>query len=280
MTLTRPRISPSGNCRQLRVQNPSLTVSAAAGVLSNDQDPDGDTKFAEVVDPPSTGTLDLQPDGSFTFQYGNGLSATETFTYRVTDGRDVSNTVTVTLTRQPNQPPVATDDSYQVPLSSPFTVPKASGVLANDSDNENNTIIPTVVSQPAVGSVSLQTDGSFTYTFPDDFVGTVTFSYQVADATDTGNTATVSLTRRAMVDTTAGKLTIVGTDDSTTLRLSLSGGGILVEIQRPTGTIRQEVKPTMPAKKFTDLAIYLGTGDDHVDTTPCRSRSAHLHRRR
>ena len=42
-------------------------VSAAEGVLANDQDADGDRRFAELVTGPATGTLDLQPDGSFTY---------------------------------------------------------------------------------------------------------------------------------------------------------------------------------------------------------------------
>ena len=42
----------------------------------------------------------------------------------------------------------------------------------------------------------------------------VTFTYQVADANDTGNIATVSLTRQSIIDITAGQLTIVGTADS------------------------------------------------------------------
>ena len=44
-----------------------LTIGSAAGVLANDADPDGEALVAVVVDGPTSGTLTLAPDGSFTY---------------------------------------------------------------------------------------------------------------------------------------------------------------------------------------------------------------------
>jgi hypothetical protein len=161
--------------------NSPLTVSAVQGVLANDTDPEGDPITASLVAGPSTGTLTFNADGSFQFAFPPNFAGPVTFTYQVADGRLAGSIGTVTLTRSLDQPPVAADDSCTLPFASPFVVPAATGVLANDTDAEGDPITPTLVSPPAVGTVTFNADGSFSYAFPADFVGPVTFTYKVAD---------------------------------------------------------------------------------------------------
>jgi hypothetical protein len=59
---------------------------AAANVLTNDVDADGDTLSAILVSNVRNGTLDLSPNGSFTYTPNAGFSGVETFTYRANDG--------------------------------------------------------------------------------------------------------------------------------------------------------------------------------------------------
>src|SRR5262249_2974863 len=143
---------------------------------------------------PDVGSLDFHDDGSFMFGYPEGLTGTFTFTYKATDGITDGPVTTVTLTRAPNTPPASTDDVYQLPLTGPITGPAATGVLNNDTDIDGQPITAVLVSPPAVGNVTLNSDGSFSYTFPADLVGPVTFKYKATDNTDDGNTATVTLT--------------------------------------------------------------------------------------
>src|SRR5262249_12318460 len=91
------------------------------------------------------------------------------------------------------QPPHAADDAYSVNENGTLTVPAAQGVLANDSDAENDPFHAILVSNPAHGTLSLQPDGSFTYTPSADFFGTHSLTYKDTDGAD-GNTATVTLT--------------------------------------------------------------------------------------
>ena len=74
-----------------------------------------------------------------------GQAGTDTFTYRVTDGRGGSASATVTVT-VPNTPPVATDDAGTAAPGSPVTI----NVLGNDSDPN----IPTTGQALAVSSVT------------------------------------------------------------------------------------------------------------------------------
>lgn len=76
----------------------TLAVDAAHGVLVNDSDPDGDSGLtASLVSPPSNGTVQLNPDGSFSYTAVSNFFGVDTFTYRVSDGRTNSNTATVAV---------------------------------------------------------------------------------------------------------------------------------------------------------------------------------------
>ncbi|HEX5040879.1 MAG TPA: LamG-like jellyroll fold domain-containing protein [Candidatus Limnocylindria bacterium] len=92
-----------------------------------------------------------------------------------------------------NEAPVAVDDSYTTPESTPLTV-AAPGVLANDTDADANALTAIKVSDPAHGSVSLAATGGFTYTPSAGYSGPDSFTYRANDGTVDSNTATVSLT--------------------------------------------------------------------------------------
>ena len=77
----------------------TLTVPAP-GVLGNDTDADGDPLTAVLASGPSSGTLVLQPDGSFQYTPGENTVGPVTFTYRANDGSADSNVATVTITVQ------------------------------------------------------------------------------------------------------------------------------------------------------------------------------------
>lgn len=76
--------------------NTELTVPAP-GVLANDTDPNGDPLTAQLVTGPSNGTLELNPDGSFTYNPNLDFTGTDTFTYQASDGTALSNVATVTI---------------------------------------------------------------------------------------------------------------------------------------------------------------------------------------
>ncbi|MCK5396218.1 MAG: DUF4347 domain-containing protein, partial [Gammaproteobacteria bacterium] len=68
------------------------------------------------------------------------------------------------------------------------------GVIANDTDVEGDALAASVVDQPLYGTLSLNTDGSFTYTPDTDFSGADLFTYRVHDGTSYSNIATVNIT--------------------------------------------------------------------------------------
>jgi hypothetical protein len=103
----------------------------APGVLANDLDADGDTLSASEVGGIS-GSLDLRPDGSFTYSPNGGFSGSASFTYRVSDGLS-SSTTTVTLTAiaatpAPTASPVPTPTPRPTPTPTPR--PTATPILS------------------------------------------------------------------------------------------------------------------------------------------------------
>ncbi len=73
-------------------------VLPAPGVLANDTDADGNVLTATEVVQPLNGTVTLAADGSFSYTPDAGFSGRDVFTYRASDGEDVSERVRVIIT--------------------------------------------------------------------------------------------------------------------------------------------------------------------------------------
>jgi hypothetical protein len=75
-------------------------VVPAAGVLSNDTDPDAQPLVVATPRPvsgPANGSVTLNADGSFTYVPNAGFAGTDSFSYRASDGTLSSNDATVTI---------------------------------------------------------------------------------------------------------------------------------------------------------------------------------------
>ena len=181
-----------------------LTVSAATGVLANDSDPvEGDPLTSVLASGPTSGTLSLGADGSFSYTPGLNFNGTASFTYQARDpGLALSNVVTVTITVNPiEDAPFAANDAYSVDEDDVLSVVALNGVLANDFDPEGDlfTAVKVTGPGPTSGTLSLAglaADGSFTYTPDANFNGTDSFTYRAVASSGLaqGNVATVTIT--------------------------------------------------------------------------------------
>ena len=75
----------------------SLSVTAASGVLANDQDSDGDVLTAVVTAAPVHGTIVMDRLGGFTYTPASGWIGSDTVDYQARDGLGGLSTATVTL---------------------------------------------------------------------------------------------------------------------------------------------------------------------------------------
>ena len=213
-------------------------------VLTNDTDPDGKETIqsASVVTGPANGTLEFDgATGEFTYTPNPDYNGTDSFTYTVTDGTLTSDVATVTITiTAVNDAPVASDDAYSVNQGQTLTV-SGPGVVGNDFDVDGDAITATLVNGPASGTVTLNKDGSFTYTPTAGFSGTDSFTYQLSDGTTTGNIATVSIT---VVDNIAPVAIDVQTIDSGVRDSGLSSEGLISKGDQIVFTFSEPIDPS------------------------------------
>jgi len=173
--------------------NTTLTVPAP-GVLANDTDPDGDPLTAVSLIQPDHGSVTLNANGSFTYRPDTGFVGTDIFRYKAKDGTLRSSYAKARITVTPaNEAPVANDDSFTTAEDTTLTI-AAPGVLANDSDPDGNPLTAVSATQPQHGSVTLNANGSFSYTPAGNYSGPDSFTYRASDGTLTSAPATVSIT--------------------------------------------------------------------------------------
>ena len=175
-------------------ENLALNVNAANGVLDNDTDADTRDLTAVLVTTASSGTLALNANGSFSYVPAPGFAGTVTFMYQADDGTSRSNTAAVTITvNAVNDVPTAQPDSYSTAEDTPLAV-GGRGVLGNDTDANGDTLTAERVGNVTNGTLTLNTDGTFTYTPASNFSGTSSFSYRARDASSASAAASVTIT--------------------------------------------------------------------------------------
>ncbi len=203
-------------------ENTILNV-AASGVLANDSDVDGDTLSAVLVSQPTHGSLTLNSNGSFSYTPAASYNGTDSFTYKASDGQTDSGVATVTITiTSVNDAPVAVNDSYTTAEDTTLNV-AAPGVLANDSDVEGDILSGALLTQPTHGSLTFNSDGSFSYTPAANYNGTDSFTYKANDGQADSGIATVTITITGANDAPVALNDSFTTAENTTLNLSVPG---------------------------------------------------------
>ena len=96
--------------------------------------------------------------------------------------------------------PSATNDLYSVNEDSNLSVNSQQGVLKNDSDVGGNAITAIMVGGASFGILTLNPDGSFTYTPLQNFNGVDTFSYVANNSILNSTQATVNITVNPLND--------------------------------------------------------------------------------
>lgn len=179
------------------IKGTTLRITAP-GVLANDRDPDvGDTLIMGEWGLPLIGTLARNINGGFAYTPPATYTGIVKFTYRAKDnlGR-ASNLATVAISVRANKAPLTVDDMVATAPNTALTI----NVLGNDSDpdtavdptnriNPATVFIPTTGKPNQGGTVTVNANGTITYTPKLNFTGTEVFMYAVKD---TYNPAAIS----------------------------------------------------------------------------------------
>ena len=115
------------------------------------------------------GDTSIESDETFFVNLSNAVGAT------IQDGQGLG-----TIINDDGSAPFAGSDTYSV--NEDGTI--GANVLANDTDPQNNPLTAILVSGPSHGSLTLNSNGSFTYSPNPDYNGPDTFTYKASDGSN------------------------------------------------------------------------------------------------
>jgi large repetitive protein len=183
-TITNPAPTAS-NDTATTAEDTATTIT----VLANDRDPDGDTLTVTAARA-TNGTVTINPDGTLRYVPNANFNGTDSIVYTISDGNGGFSTAAVTVTvTSVNDAPVANNDVARTNEDTPVRVT----VLANDTDADGDPLTVTAASAPN-GTVTINPDGTITYTPRANFNGTDTITYTISDGKGGTSTATVTVT--------------------------------------------------------------------------------------
>lgn len=176
------------------VRSGSALHLAAAGVLGNDSDLDGDPLTVTEVYGPSHGSGTVHPDGSVDYTPEPGYVGEDVIAYTASDGIATDTAALVIAVTEDTAPlePTAVGDHYLAVSGQPLVVP-APGLLSNDLPGETGSLTVADAESTNHGALQWQSDGSLRYTSFDGYTGVETFRYFIADGEAT-TSAIVSIT--------------------------------------------------------------------------------------
>jgi VCBS repeat-containing protein len=157
----------------------------------NGSDPDGDPIIYILVGDVTNGTLILNANGTYRYDHDGSETTADSFSYRVSDGRRLSAISVVTITINPvNEAPVAVDGELDTDFEEPVN-----GSLVNlISDVDSTAFAYILVTDVQNGTLTLNADGTFTYTPDAGFEGEDSFTFKANDGELDSNVATFTIT--------------------------------------------------------------------------------------
>ncbi len=169
-------------------------VSATGTVATNDSDPNvGQTLTFSRLSGPTNGTVVLNGNGTYTWTPAPTFVGSDLFTYQVCDNASpalcATATAHLTVPAVVSNSPVLTPDIANTNPNTPVT----GNVLTNDTDPQGLPLTASLLTPPGAGTVVISPSGSYTYTPPVGFTGTVSFCYSASNTTGQSGSACVSI---------------------------------------------------------------------------------------
>ena len=168
--------------------------------------------------------------------------------------------------------PVASDDVYQVAAGGTLVAGAAQSVLANDSSPNGETLTADWFSGPEHGQLSLNADGTFTYTPSPGFYGVDQFIYRVYDTSGGMAQATVTVNVTGALAAANDSYSLYSTSTLTVL-----APGVLANATLPGG---ETVSLSASQPQYGTLLMRSdGSFDLHAAGRLHRQRQFHLYHR-
>jgi hypothetical protein len=178
-------------------------IPVSGNLRTNDSEPAGLalTVTTTPITGPTNGTVVILSNGSYIYTPATNFVGTDSFVYQVCNTAAQCTTALATIKIRDNAPnandaPIAQNDLAATTPNTAVVI----AVKANDSDPDGQPLgLPIIVSSPINGNLTVNSDGTITYTPVNSFTGVDSFVYQVCDngSPILCDQATVTITVRA-----------------------------------------------------------------------------------
>jgi VCBS repeat-containing protein len=227
-------------------EDTALIVTAAAGVLADDGDPDDtETLTAVLVAVPSNGSLTLDTNGGFTYTPAANYFGTDSFTYKAratytSPAATVdSNTATVTILVRPvNDVPSfvkGANQTVQQGAGAQTVTGWATGISAGPANESTQTVSFAVTGNTAPGIFAVlpavASNGTLTYTPSATASGTATITLRITDDGGTANGGVDASPTQSFTITVVGPATWVGIQNTPPSKAQNRGSAIPMKWQ-------------------------------------------------
>jgi subtilisin family serine protease len=175
-------------------------------------DPQNDSLSFSVLSSPSSGTLSGSAP-NLVYTPNNGYIGNDSFTFKVNDGQNNSNTGTIAIAVEAgaeNSAPVAVNGSMTTIENTQVSI------VLNVSDVDGDNLTYIISTQPNNGALS-GTAPNLTYTPNFNYIGSDSFAFKVNDSQIDSNTATVSITINQAPQPNNAPTVNAGTDQAVVL---------------------------------------------------------------
>lgn len=152
--------------------------SVNSTVASNDSDAEMQPLTFNVVNGALNGMFIMAPNGSFGYSPNADFNGVENITYQVCDNTFLCTTANLTITvLSVNDDPITEDDEDYTPEE----VTTTGDVSLNDEDPDGDELTYSVLIGPLNGDLTMNEDGTYSYTPDAEYNGTEFITYQACD---------------------------------------------------------------------------------------------------
>lgn len=199
-------------------QSVTTKVNKPVSITLTGSDVDGDPLTFSIVQGPTHGSLSGDPP-NVTYTPKPGFTGSDSFTFKVYDGKVYSNPAEVKITINPNRPPVA--DPQSVTTAEDTSV----NITLTGSDPDGDPLTYHIVANPPHGNLS-GTPPNVTYTPDANYNGQDGFTFKVYDGELYSDPAKVSITVTAINDPPVADNQSVTLDEDTSKNITLTASDV------------------------------------------------------
>ncbi len=212
-------------------------TSVTVDVLANDSDPDGDldSTSVRVATSPGSGSAVLAGT-SIEYTPDDDFFGSDSFTYEVCDLEGQCSTATVLWKSHRSPMRRSRSTRWSAPTKTSRSRSTSSPTTSTWTTTWTRATV-SLVDDPSFGSALVEPDGSVTYTPDADRNGIDSFVYEVCDTTDLCDTATVTVSVRAVNDAPIASNDTASTTRDTPVTVDVLANDTDVESTKPTSSV-------------------------------------------